>query len=81
MGGSSAFSVVVVTGGETGLPLVASWIAKASSGTLRSGEQAVPRISPVLSSQHPEGGMFCRPEATNDSVVAESSDKGIGSTM
>ena len=42
-----------------------SWRDRASKETRRSGDEAVPRISPGSRSWYPVKGMNCRPEETN----------------
>ena len=49
------------------------WRVRASKGTRRSGDEAVPRKSPGSRSWYPVKGINCRPEATNRSEGFESS--------
>ena len=41
------------------------WRVRASKGTRRSGDEAVPRTSPGSRSWYPVKGINCRPEETN----------------
>ena len=50
-----------------------SWGVRASKGTRRRGDEAVPRTSPGSKSWCPVKGMNCRPEETNCSGEDESS--------
>ena len=43
------------------------WGARASKGTRRSGDEAVPRTLPGSKSWYPVKGINCRPEETNRS--------------
>ena len=58
-----------------------SWRDRASKETRRSGDEAVPRISPGSRSWHPVKGTNCRPEETKRSKGYESSFTGIKSAM
>ena len=49
------------------------WGVRASKGTRRSGDEAVPRTSPGSKSGYPVKGINCRPEETNRSEGFESS--------
>ena len=50
-----------------------SWVVRASKGTRRRGDEAVPRTSPGSKSWCPVKGINCRPEETNRSGGVESS--------
>ena len=52
--------------------VVTSWRVRASEGTRKSGDDAVPRTSPVSSSWYPAKGIDCRPEETKRSKRSES---------
>ena len=69
--GSGLALVISVSGvaGETDSAIVvtltgASCCAKASSGTRRSGADAVPKMSPGSRSLYPARGIVCLPEPT-----------------
>ena len=90
-GGSSGDSDVML-GGGTGCGGVgdsaraetsarASWRDRASKETRRSGDEAVPRISPGSGSWYPVKGINCRPEETKRSKGFESAFTGSKSTM
>ena len=51
----------------------ALWGVRASKGTRRSGDEAVPRMSPGSRSWYPVKGINYRPEETNHSERFESS--------
>ena len=51
---------------------VTSWRVRASKGTRRSGDDAVPRTSPGSRSWYPANGIDYRPEETKRSEGAES---------
>ena len=50
-----------------------SWGVRASKGTQRSGDEAVPRTSPGSRSWYPAKGINYRPEETNRSEEVKSS--------
>ena len=58
-----------------------SWRDRASKEKRRSGDEAVPRISPGSRSWYPDKGINCRPEETKRSKGYESSFTGSKSTM
>ena len=58
-----------------------SWRDTASKETRRSGDEAVPRISPGSRSWYPVKGINCRPEETKRSKGYESSFTGSKSIM
>ena len=57
------------------------WGVRVSKGTRRSGDEAVPKMSPGSRSWYPVKGISCRPEETNRSEGFESSLAGSKSTM
>ena len=57
------------------------WRVRASKGTQRRGDEAVPRTSPSSRSCYPVKGINCRPEETNRPEGSELSGAGGKSTM
>ena len=57
------------------------WRDRASKETRRSGDEAVPRVSPGSRSLYPVKGIICRLEKTKRSKGYESSFAGSKSTM
>ena len=89
-GGSSGKSDAVVRegdGGVVGDPARAEtsvgtlWRVKASKGTRRRGDEAVPRTSPGSKSWYPVKGINCWPEETNRPEGSELSGAGGKSTI